>query len=86
MELKNLTLEDLKRVSMELKREINEREQMIFEEDCKDLAKQLREFLDKNYGVYCYIEEQCDNCEHTMEFNLWDYMENVIEDLERNCK
>ena len=86
MELKNLTLEDLKKVSLTLQREINEREQKIFEEDCRDLVEHLRDFLDKNYDLHCYIEELCDSCEQYMEFDLWDYMENIIEDLERNYK
>ena len=56
MELKNLTLDELKKVSLTLQREIHEREQTIFEEDCKDLAKHLRDFLDKRYELCCYIE------------------------------
>ena len=82
MELKNLTLDQLKKVSLELQREINEREQKIFEEDCRDLAKLLREFLDKNYNLSCYIDVD----EEYSEIDLWDYMENIIDDLERNYK
>lgn len=59
---------------------------MVFEKDCKDLAKHLREFLDKRYGLCCYIKEQCDDCEHSIEFDLWEYMEKIIDDLERNYK
>ena len=86
MELKNLTLDELKKVSLTLQREIHEREQTIFEEDCKDLAKHLRDFLDKRYELCCYIEVECESCYHNMEFDLWDYMENIIDDLERNYK
>lgn len=86
MELKNLTLDELKKVSLELQREINEREQKIFEEDCRDLAKHLREFLDKNHNLCCYINIECYHCEGDTEIDLWDYIENIIEDLEGNYK
>lgn len=86
MELKNLTLDELKKVSLELQREINEREQKIFEEDCEDLAKRLREFLNKRYELCCFVEIECEQCYSNTEIDLWDYMENVIDDLERNYK
>lgn len=86
MELKNLTLDELKKVSLTLQREIHEREQMIFEEDCKDLAKHLREFFDKNYDLHCYIDIDCESCYHNTEIDLWDYVGNIVDDLERNYK
>lgn len=84
MELKNLTLDELKKVSLELQREINEREQKIFEEDCEDLTERLREFLTKGYDLHCYVDIECDSCYHNTEIDLWDYIENIIDDLERN--
>lgn len=86
MELKNLTLDELRKVSLELQREINKREQAIFEEDCKDLAKHLREFLSKNYNLCCYIDVECEQCYCNTEIDLWDYIENIVDDLETNYK
>lgn len=86
MELKNLTLDELRKVSLELQREINEREQKIFEEDCEDLAEHLREFFSKGYDLHCYVDVDCEHCYHNTEIDLWDYMENIVDDLERNYK
>lgn len=83
MELKNLTLDELKKVALELQKEIKEREVKIFKEDCRDLAKLLREFIDKKYYLCCYVGVDNEECD---EINLWDYMEDIIDDLERNCK
>lgn len=86
MELKNLTLDELKKVSLTLQKEIHEREQEIFEEDCRGLVEHLRDFLDKRYELCCYIEVECEQCYHNTEIDLWDYIENIIDDLERNYK
>lgn len=86
MELKNLTMEELRIAKQRIEREIEQREDREFKEDCKILADALREFLEKGHELCCFVEVECESCYHSTEIDLWNYMENVIDDLERNYK
>lgn len=83
-ELKNLPMEELRMAKQRIEQEINERVDQEYKEDCKTLANTLRDFLDKGHDLACYIDVECESCYHNIEIDLWDYMENIIEDLERN--
>ena len=85
-ELKNLSMEELCMTKKRIEQEINERVDQEFKEDCKTLANTLRDFLDKGHDLACYVDIECDYCGRDTEIDLWDYIENIIEDLERNYK
>ena len=85
-ELKNLSMEELRMEKQRIAQEIEERENKMFREDCKTLADTLREFLEKGHDLCCYVDIECDYCGRDTEIDLWDYIENIIEDLERNYK
>ena len=85
-ELKNLSLEELRMAKDRITQEIEEREDKEFKEDCKILADTLRDFLEKGHNLCCYIDIECYHCEGDTEIDLWDYIENIIDDLERNYK
>ena len=85
-ELKNLSMEELCIAKKRIEQEIEERENKEFKKDCEILADTLREFLEKGHDLCCYVGIECDYCERDTDIDLWDYMENVIDDLERNYK
>ena len=86
MELKNLSMEELRMAKQRIEQEINEREDREFKEDCKILVDTLRKIIEKGHNLCCYVDIECDSCYHNTHIDLWDYMENVIDDLERNYK
>ena len=85
-ELKNLSMEELRMAKDKIVQEIDRRVEEEFKEDCKNLADTLREFLEKGHDLCCYVGIECDYCGRDTEIDLWDYIENIIEDLERNYK
>jgi hypothetical protein len=83
-ELKNLSLEELCFAKKRIEQEIEEREDKEFKKDCKFLAEILTEFLTKGHDLHCYVDIECYHCGGNTEIDLWDYIENIIDDLERN--
>lgn len=83
-EFKNLSLEELHMIKTKITQEIEEREDKEFRKDCKFLAENLRDFLKKGHDLHCYIDIEYDFCERDMEIDLWEYIKNIIDDLERN--
>jgi hypothetical protein len=83
-ELKNLSMEELCIAKKRIEQEIEEREDKEFKEDCKILADTLREFLERGHELHCYIDVECYHCDRNTDIDLWDYIENIIDDLERN--
>lgn len=85
-ELKDLSMEELLEVKQRITREINERVEREFKEDCKTLADTLREFLEKGHDLSCYVAIECDYCERDTEIDLWDYIDSIMENLEKVYK
>lgn len=79
-------MEELHMAKDRIIQEIEEREDKEFRGDCKNLADTLRDFLDKGHNLCCFVEIECESCYHNTEIDLWDYIENIIDDLERNYK
>lgn len=84
-ELKNLTKEQLMKVQEKITKELFNRRGEERKNAYEKLINAMKEFQDSDFfGMdYCSFEAYCEECESTIDIDLFECFDSIIEELER---